>query len=604
VSFRLRLLGLFTLTVVIVVALVTIVASFTIRRAFERADEQHTSALVAQFRSEFARRGEEVARNVEDIATHDPMQRIAVELSRPSPDYSPYSNEAEGLARSHQLDFLEIVASDGAIISSAQWPARFGYKDESWQRTPDVVSGAAFLKREDLPAGPVLALSAARQVRAAENPLYVIVGRKLDRDFLASMTLPTEMRAFLYFNNTPAFSADALIAAVGTLSQPQKLAPLIEVVRQQRGEASQTIDWTSDPADSESVRAIPLSGRKGELLAVLLVGSSRRSVVELERQIRSTAVLVGAGGLLLGILLSGWAANRVHKPVEQLAEAAREVAAGNLDVRVYVESRDELGQLGETFNRMARDLQEQRDRLVQAERVAAWRELARRLAHELKNPLFPLQITVENLVRARESNPDQFDEVFKESTATLSEELANMKTIIGRFSDFAKMPPPELQPLQLNDVVRQIGKLIEPQLARDGASPITLVSQLDPTLPIIQADRDLLYRALQNLALNAIDAMPQGGTLTLRTSWDARFVHLDVGDTGVGLERAECERLFTPYYTTKQHGTGLGLAIVQSVVSDHHGKITVDSAPGRGAIFHVELPVDDRVGEARGAHGE
>ena len=122
---------------------------------------------------------------------------------------------------------------------------------------------------------------------------------------------------------------------------------------------------------------------------------------------------------------------------------------------------------------MTQQLTEQRERLVQAERVAAWRELARRLAHELKNPLFPLQTTVENLQRAKEHNPEQFDEVFRESTGILLSEIENLKNIVGRFSDFAKMPQPELAPVNLNDVVRSVVKLFEAQFSAVGRPPIT-----------------------------------------------------------------------------------------------------------------------------------
>jgi len=228
---------------------------------------------------------------------------------------------------------------------------------------------------------------------------------------------------------------------------------------------------------------------------------------------------------------------------------------------------------------------------LQAERVAAWRELARRLAHELKNPLFPLQITVENLLRAKKQNPEQFEEVFRESASTLLAEIDNLRAIVSRFGDFARMPGPELQPVKLTEVVEHLVKLLEPQLTAAGRAPITARVELDPDLPVIQADPQLISRALQNLALNAIDAMPSGGTLLLRIGHHDGAVTVSVSDTGTGLTREECERLFTPYYTTKPHGTGLGLAIVQSVVSDHHGTIKVESEPGRGSTFRIELPV-------------
>ncbi len=235
---------------------------------------------------------------------------------------------------------------------------------------------------------------------------------------------------------------------------------------------------------------------------------------------------------------------------------------------------------------MTHELVEQRERLVQAERVAAWRELARRLAHELKNPLFPLQITVENMQRARAGYPDQFDEVFREGTTTLLAELANLKQIIGRFSDFAKMPAPEMQAVNFTALASDTLKLFEPQLAKAG---IAAKAELDPHLPAVQADPEQMTRVLRNLILNAIDAMPEGGTLTVRTATLPAGVRVEISDTGQGLTLEECQRLFTPYYTTKQHGTGLGLAIVQSVVSDHHGRISVESQPGKGATFRIEL---------------
>ncbi|MGH7485413.1 MAG: sensor histidine kinase [bacterium] len=269
---------------------------------------------------------------------------------------------------------------------------------------------------------------------------------------------------------------------------------------------------------------------------------------------------------------------------------ARQVAAGDWNARVEVASKDEIGELASAFNEMTRQLVEQKDRLLQAERVAAWRELARRLAHELKNPLFPLQITVENLQRARERAPGQFDEVFRESTRTLLAELENLKGIIGRFSDFSKMPPPRLETVNVNEVVHHALKLCEAPLAQPGRPPVTLRMECGSAMPAVQADPEQLQRALRNLVLNALDAMPEGGTLTVRTAHAGETVVVEVADTGEGLTPEERDRLFTPYYTTKRHGTGLGLAIVQSVVSDHRGKITVESEPGHGSAFRIELP--------------
>jgi len=296
----------------------------------------------------------------------------------------------------------------------------------------------------------------------------------------------------------------------------------------------------------------------------------------------------------MGALLGWWATERITRPVERLVSVARTVAAGDLSSRVSVRSRDEIGDLAQAFNQMTEQLLEQRERALQAERVAAWRELARRLAHELKNPLFPLQITIENLQRAREQSVNaesqDFDEILRESAATLLGELANLKAIIGRFSDFARMPAPVFEPVDVNEVVRGAMKLQQARFRMNGRPAIEPSLDLaEGGLPIA-ADRDQLHRALGNLILNAVDAMPDGGSLCVRTVRAAQGVRIQVSDSGEGLTAEECGRLFTPYYTTRPHGTGLGLAIVQSVISDHHGRIFVESEPGRGATFTIDLP--------------
>jgi nitrogen fixation/metabolism regulation signal transduction histidine kinase len=342
-----------------------------------------------------------------------------------------------------------------------------------------------------------------------------------------------------------------------------------------------------------AITAIPLFGRDNQLLAILLVENSRAELANLKKYIQGTALLVGTGAVLLGLLLSFWTASRVTRPLRELTSSVREVAQGKWDTRATAESSDEVGQLARDFNRMTEQLIEHRDRMIQAERVAAWRELARRLAHELKNPLFPLQITIENLQRARET--PQFEEVFRESTTTLLAELDNLKTIVGRFSDFAKMPAPELEPTDLNGMVREVVKLFEAQIHAPGRPPVDVKLELDQNLASIEADPDQMRRALRNLILNALDAVPaEGARLTIRTQNLDGKVALEVSDNGAGLTPEECERLFTPYYTTKQHGTGLGLAIVQSVVSDHRGTITVHSEPGKGATFRIELRIELR----------
>ena len=598
-TFRRKLLVVFALTVVLSVVAVAFLVQVMTRNAFEKSETQRTASLVAQFQREFTRRGEEVARRVDVILASDAIARMATAFNGSAADPGEYYDLARSMAESHQLDFLEILDSRGNIVSSAQWPAKFGYPEPSFEELAGLTEQSAFLKVEELQDSTALGMFAVRAVRRGENPIYLVGGRRLDRNFLAALDLPSEMRVLLYQNRGDHFSADLLLdpASNGPEGErnhaPAKLAPLVDAVRRYNQEMTGVVSWSSDPANDEVFHAMPLHGlgKDRPLLAILLIGDSRRSYVEIKRHIRDSALLVGGAGIVLAILLSSWAAARVTRPVERLAQAAQEVAEGNWNARVEIDGHDEVAQLAESFNRMTSELLAQKERLVQSERVAAWRELARRLAHELKNPLFPLQLTVENLIRARTQSPAQFEEVFGESSQTLLAEIANLKAIVGRFSEFSKMPPPQFQSVEVNELVRGVVQLHHVQLEASGRPPVRCQLELGDGLQPIAADPELLHRALSNLVLNAMDAMRDGGTLTLRTRHDddAKTV-IEVADTGTGLTREECERIFTPYYTSKQHGTGLGLAIVQSVVSDHGGSVRVQSEPGRGTTFSIALP--------------
>ena len=594
-TFRAKLFWVFTLALLLSVGLVAAGVTVVTRQAFDDLNREHSDALVAQFQHEFERRGDEVVNRVKAIASEEATIHMAVDLSLPKGDASVYVYDARGVSQSHQLDFLDFVNSDGTIISSGEWPAHFNSKMDWVIETQDWATAGSFLTRMETESGPALGLMAVTRVPVADKAIYIVGGERLDKGFLSSLVLPPGMRALLYLNLDQGFQANDLVSGGEAESDPERFAGLVQ--REQASPEPQTarIQWTYDPASAETFHALPLLGRQKELLGVLLVGNSLKNVVLLERRIRYLALIVAAIGLLLGALLSWWAAARVTRPVRQLVAAAGEVAEGNWSAHVDVRGKDEVGKLARSFNQMTLQLIEQRERLIQAERVAAWREVARRLAHELKNPLFPLQTTVENLRRAKaqggEGGRGQFEEVFQESTGILLSEIDNLKKIIGRFSDFARMPQPELARVNLNELVRDIVKLFEAQFSAVGRPPITPELHLAEDLPPVQADATLLRRAIENLVLNAMDAMPAGGVLMLRTSQEGGDVSLEVSDTGSGLTPEECERLFTPYYTTKQHGTGLGLAIVQSVISDHGGRISVESEAGVGTSFHIHLPV-------------
>ncbi|MGD0578977.1 MAG: ATP-binding protein [Bryobacteraceae bacterium] len=582
-TFRTRLLLVTSLTVAGAVALASGAISVWTRRTFERLDQERQQSVLTQFQRDLAARGTALAARVESAAESPIALRAAIEAARPAPDESLLVNSAAELAEAEGLDFADLVQADLTIISSAHWPARFGYQDD-WLGAPqDPTAAEPFLTRIPSPEGSTLALAVVRLIHVGGKPLYVAGARQLDRELLASLGTAPGTRILLW--NSPR----DVLGAAGPIASPGRLQPLVDQAARTRAPAAGVVQWGAGRDTAEALRVLPL-WRAGTLIGAFIVGTPLRAQIQLQRSILWTGLLVGFCGIVFGLLIGLWTTERITRPVKRLAAGARAVAAGDLAVRVPVTSRDEIGALAASFNRMTEQLLEQRERTLQAERVAAWRELARRLAHELKNPLFPLQITVENIRAARHLSAAEFDEVFEESTKTLLAELANLRTIVGRFSDFAKMPVPQLEPVDLNDVVHGALRLFEGQLQSAGGPPVALEKDLAPEpLPVL-ADREQLGRAFKNLILNALDAMPAGGTLHVTTAPHPDGAVVRIADTGQGLTSEECARLFTPYYTTKHHGTGLGLAIVQSVVSDHHGRISVTSTPGQGACFTIVLP--------------
>jgi signal transduction histidine kinase len=607
-NLRQKLLLLLSLTVAIAVASVAWTTLVRIRQVFEQRDQQETALFVSQFQREFQHRSAEVAAAVDRLAATESVRAMGFELEQAG-DSSLYVTEAQTLTQESQLDFLEIIGPDGKIVSSAQWPARFGYPEPAATAT-----NASFLKPEELPDGSTsLGIFAVRTVGrsdvSAGPAVKLIGGKRLDQSFLADLPVAPGMIVSLYSEPsstqtsafeqlfTP-FDPARLVNQAGPVSNATRYQPLIDAARKSGQQTSGILYLTDRREASVNATAIPLKSSEGAVLAVLTVAISRGGMIEAQQQIRRIAYGVATGGILLAILASLWIAARVSRPIEQLARAAEEVAAGNWEASVPERKRgrgrDEIDVLAHGFNHMTGQLAAQRERLVQSERVAAWRELARRLAHELKNPLFPLQLTVENLVRARALPEAEFDEVFRESTQTLGVEIANLKTIISRFSDFSKMPKPECERIDAKDAIERVRALYE--TASQNEAKIRFEVQLSTAPLPLDADPELLHRALSNLVLNAMDAMPEGGTLTLSAQPRGDQVEIRIADTGAGLTPEECERLFTPYYTTKQHGTGLGLAIVQSVVADHAGTIAVESRAGGGAIFVITLP---RASEAK-----
>jgi two-component system nitrogen regulation sensor histidine kinase NtrY len=227
---------------------------------------------------------------------------------------------------------------------------------------------------------------------------------------------------------------------------------------------------------------------------------------------------------------------------------------------------------------------------VIAERIAAWQEIARRLAHEIKNPLTPIQMAMDTLRKTWKKQHPDFAEILDESTTTVLQEADRLKHIVSEFSDFARMPKPEFGRVDLNEIVRSVTALYV-----GGEAPVEV--KLVDTLPELDADRDQLNQVVLNLVENARDAISKksNGKIVVSTRMgDANDrAMLVVEDNGPGVPPDLKDKVFAPYFTTKhaKGGTGLGLAIVHRIVSDHGGRITITDAKGGGAKFAIELPL-------------
>jgi nitrogen fixation/metabolism regulation signal transduction histidine kinase len=279
--------------------------------------------------------------------------------------------------------------------------------------------------------------------------------------------------------------------------------------------------------------------------------------------------------------------------VEALAETAGHLARGNLDARVTPgESRVvEVERLIAAFNQMADDIQHSQTQLVQAERVAAWREIAQGLAHELKNPLTPILGAMDVIRKARSLRRDDFDEILEEQAHAVVDEVMRLKELADEFARFARLPEPRPEPLDLP-------KLMDSAVALYSSVDDTLriVRDYDPETPAVSADRHQLQTVITNLVKNALEAMGRSGTLMLalrphRFPGGQEGVEIQVGDSGPGISEDVRDKLFTPYFTTKgSRGTGLGLALSHRILLEHGGTISVGESREGGAEFTLRLP--------------
>jgi nitrogen fixation/metabolism regulation signal transduction histidine kinase len=297
------------------------------------------------------------------------------------------------------------------------------------------------------------------------------------------------------------------------------------------------------------------------------------------------AFLVAAAALLLIACIVGIRTGfGVTNSLTELVKGTTELARDNLDYRIPAGRDDEIGKLIKSFNLMAEDLKQNRKLRVEAEKIAAWREIARRLAHEIKNPLTPIQLTVQQMRDKYKGSDAEYRKLVSDCTEIVTEEVESLRTLVQEFAEFARMPTLSLGRHDLNQVLQDVTRLYP-------ESRIRLV--VNPSLPELDLDSEQMRRVMINLVENGLDAAGESGVIRIRASSQGEFVKLVVSDNGIGVPQVDRERIFQPYVSSKNSGMGLGLAVVRSIIENHRGTITVTDSPDGGAQFEIEFPIPD-----------
>lgn len=504
---------------------------------------------------------------------------------------------ARTLAERRGLDYLEILDAQGSILSNSRMDAQAGLLSEL-ARLDESGVRVRFVPNRDpgSDGGGIPAIMGRRTVPIANEPLFVAGGRILDQRLLDGIAAITGGPAFLIDpSGAVAVRADAPTrdnapgAPAGTDAEPREV----------QDPHSDPGSWISDEVPVADggwkvrvrVPAADLGGARRELAAIAL----------------GIAPFALAAALLLGIVL----AQGVSRPIRALAARAEEISAEQAaPIRLHADA-DEVHRLTVAFDQMLDALSRSEQQRISAERIAAWQEVAKRIAHEVKNPLSPIKLAVENLRRTRQKAPADFDRALEEESATILEEVESLRRLVDEFSQFARLPSPQLAPCDPQQVVASALALLGPRIE---ACRVVIEVEARGAPATIRADAEQIGRALKNVLLNALDAMetvpdrrlrivlqgPEGrhetagaGSSEGAESSGEGFLSIAVHDTGMGIEPAALRRIFEPYFTTRPErgGAGLGMAITHRIVFEHGGTIQASSGPGRGTTITIRLPI-------------
>jgi len=571
---RLRYKMIILLIVAAVVPLLAVFISISIYAGRQRESlvNMKLNTVYGGAVGSYERMGKSILTQVEQLSEDQTLLRyLLIKGETGFIDQQGLIDMAVDMRRLLNLDYLFVIAPDGSTLARGHDPAYFGDNLSSDPVFAEALKGQKVqsLARINDQGEDMLAVMAMAPIWYENRELIGIVagGNYLNEEFCRHLRDLSGAEIFLLEGNT-------LLA---------KTIP---------GNASEMSFYMQDKQTFRTklqgiwytFSRYALNDYSGNKVADLLMGVSTR---ELDILFSNMQVIYGGfalGGLILAIIFGYLSSSGFTRPIENLTWAADRLASGDFSARVKSDGRGELTNLIDTFNEMAADLEDYRRKLVETERLAAFSTMARKVAHEIKNPLTPIRIAIEDLRRAYDSDDPKFAEAFRQSTETVLEEVQSLTRIVDEFSDFAKFPPPRLEPDDMNEIVRSTVPLFSTQMQNG-----VLKVELDRKDLPVTADRDQLKRAIVNLVKNALEAIPPTGEVRIKTLRTEKGAKVIIMDSGPGLSPSAKQNLFTPYFTTKAGGTGLGLVIVKKIVSEHDGKIKISDQPGGGVAAMIEL---------------
>jgi nitrogen fixation/metabolism regulation signal transduction histidine kinase len=298
--------------------------------------------------------------------------------------------------------------------------------------------------------------------------------------------------------------------------------------------------------------------------------------------------VLSLGVVVIAIGISLLLSKNITKPVLELEESARQVAAGDFSIRLYRTASDELTLLYDSFNTMVRQLNESRKAMFHMQKIKAWGEVGNKLLHEIKNPLTPIKLSAERMRKRFVEKHENIDKIILNGTDTIIEEVASLQHILAEFSQFARLPKVKLSKHNINSIVKNCINMF---LGHDN---INFICGYDETLPEIMVDKILLRQSLVNILKNALEAVKDTGEIEVNTGKnDDNYLFIAIKDNGHGISSEDIEKLFEPTFSKKENGNGLGLAIVEKIIVEHKGRITCQSKENEGSLFTIELPIDN-----------